>query len=102
MKKRYLQRANGHDLKTEKCQNPFYEWSKTITKMLYERRENEDLTANKKVCRKSSLNILKQKAWFFNFSKFSITCFTKMDNLVAISYTHKKAAPNAGVKQIWL
>ena len=57
-------------------------------------------TANKKVCRKSSLNILKQKAWFFNFSKFSITCFTKMDNLIAISYTHKKAAPNAGVKQI--
>ena len=85
MKKRYLQRANSHDLKTEKCQNPFYKWSKSITKMLYERRENEDLMANKKVCRKSSLNILKQKAWFFNFSKFSFTWITSLP-----SPTHTK------------
>lgn len=73
---------------------------RTLQKCYMKEEKMKTLRLAKRFAEKSSLNILKQKAWFFNFSKFSFTCFTKMDNLIAISYTHKKAAPNAGVKQV--
>ena len=82
-----------------------YNWA---VKVLCERRENEELTTKKKVCRKGSLQHFKTKSLSSVGSLtsqsflFSFTCFTEMDNLIAISYTHKKAAPNTGVKQIWL